>query len=152
MTAIGQATSAGQSSVTVIVTSMLPRVALEYGHTLWALSANASSLGLDEVREGDLEFDGELEAALIVLADAHAGADRGVLDIRLGLARHQAQRRVKAGRVADREELLGIRAVAAAAHLRGGGEIDVDLPVARAAVAVAAFAGGQCFCCVESPA
>src|SRR5699024_101918 len=27
-------TCAGQSSVTVIVTSMLPRVALEYGHTL----------------------------------------------------------------------------------------------------------------------
>src|SRR5699024_1896757 len=90
-------------------------------------------------------------AALIVLADAHAGADRGVLDIRLGLTRHETQRRVKAGRVADREELLGIRAVAAAAHVRGGGEIDIDPSVARAAVAVAAFAGGQCFCGVESP-
>src|SRR5699024_11484910 len=99
----------------------------------------------------DLEFDGELEAALIVLADAHAGADRGVLDIRLGLTRHETQRRVKAGRVADREELLGIRAVAAAAHVRGGGESDIDPSVARAALAVAAFAGGQCFCGVEGP-
>src|SRR5699024_2396613 len=109
------------------------------------------SLGLDEVREGDLEFDGELEAALVVLADAHAGADRGIIDIRLGLTRHETQRRVEAGRVTDREELLGIRAVAAAAHVRGGGEIDIDLPVTRATVAVAAFAGGQCFCGVEGP-
>src|SRR5699024_12471669 len=107
--------------------------------------------GFDEVREGDVEFAGELEAALVVLADAHAGADRGIVDIRLGLPRHETQRRVKAGRVADREELFGIRAVAAAAHVRGGGEIDIDLSIARAAVTVAAFAGGQFFFGVEGP-
>src|ERR1700759_1864468 len=51
--------------------------------------------------------------------------------------------------VADGEQLLGVGAGPAAAHLLRNGEIQIQLAVRGAAVTVAAFAGGQRFGGVE---
>ncbi|CPW33159.1 Uncharacterised protein [Mycobacteroides abscessus] len=65
------------------------------------------------------------------------------------LADH-AQRRVEAGGVADREKLFGVGAIAAAAHLLGDGEVEVESAIGGAALAVSAFPGDQCLGGVES--
>ena len=64
-------------------------------------------------------------------------------------ARDHADRALEAGRVADREQLLGVRAAALAAHLRGRAQLDVEHPVVGAPVPVGAPAGDRRLCRVE---
>ena len=59
------------------------------------------------------------------------------------------ERGVVAGGVADGEQLLGVGAVAAAAHLLRNGKVEIERAVGGAAMTVASFAGGQRFGGVE---
>ena len=70
-------------------------------------------------------------------------AHNGIRYIGHLLAVDQAQCRMEAGGISDREKLLGVGAVAAAAHLLGNGEVEVEPAVGTTAVTVASFAGGQ---------
>ena len=102
-----------------------------------------------EVRQGDLELDGELVAAAVLGTDVDAGADGRVGDVDLARAGHGLQRRVEARGVADGEELLGVGPLARTAHLLGDREVEVEAAVAGPAVPVAAGAGGEGLCGVE---
>ncbi|OEI67187.1 hypothetical protein Cus16_3195 [Curtobacterium sp. ER1/6] len=99
--------------------------------------------------DDDLEHDGELEAALAVRADLHAAADGRVGDLDLLRTCDALQCGVEARGVAGGEELLGVRAVAGAAHVLRDRHVEVDATVAGGDVAVAALARGERFCGVE---
>ena len=102
-----------------------------------------------ELGDDHLEFDREAEAAGAVRPDLHARADRAVVDLDLLRPRDGLQSGVEACGISGREELLGVGPVAAAAHLLGDGEIELDATVVRGDVSVAAGAGGEGFCGVE---
>jgi hypothetical protein len=79
--------------------------------------------------------------SVAVGADADLRGHRGVAQRGVLAARDQAQRAVEAGGVAGREQLLGVGAGPAAAHLRGERQVQVDLVIGGGDVAVAAIAG-----------
>ena len=61
---------------TVSLTSMLPRVALEYGHTLMCGSHDPRRLlRVLNLRQGHVELYGELETALLRGKQAHPAVD-----------------------------------------------------------------------------
>ena len=66
-----------QATVVSIATSMLPRVAFEYGHT-WCAASATSCRRPPRRRPGmlDVQRDGEAEAAVVDRADADVGGDR----------------------------------------------------------------------------
>ena len=104
---------------TLRVTWMLPRVALEYGHR-WSARAMRSAASAGErcgaLRSSDLQA----EAAVAGRADPDSGSDQGVSGIKLAALRHAQQRRLEAGSVAHRGQLLGVGTRAAlAAHVLG---------------------------------
>ena len=103
-----------------------------------------------QVRDDDLELGGQLEAALVIRPDMDACTDGGVGDVHLLLPGHEIQRGVEAGGVAGGEQLLGVGALARAAHRLGRGHVEIDSALESAHVAVAAGPGGQGFCGVES--
>ena len=83
------------------------------------------------------------ESAVVELAERNPRSHSRIRDVGLLLAADQPQRGVVAGGVADGEQLLGVGAVAAAAHLLRDGEVEIELAVGGAAVTVTSFAGGQ---------
>ena len=94
--------------------------------------------------------DGRVDLALAVAADAHAGPHAGVAELDLLLAGDGLHGGVEARGVARREQLLGVGAVAAAAHLLRDGEVEVESALARGDAAVSSGSGGECFGGVES--
>ena len=108
--------------------------------------AEADSIVLTEYRGltvGQLQQLRGIGAVLRAQADADLGADARIAERDLLLPGDQLQRGVEARGVAGREQLLGVRAVAAAAHLRGDREVQCDAAVRGLDVAVAAGAGGD---------
>src|SRR6185436_13545241 len=91
-----------------------------------------------------VQSDLQAEAAVAGRADADSGSDQGVAGIKLAAPRHAQQRRLEAGRVADREQLLGVGTGAAlAAHVLGHRQLDVQTAVGGAAVARPAALHGR---------
>ena len=69
--------TSSSAPLAVSVTSTLPRVAFEYGHTLWAAATiDLACLVVAEVRESDVEGDGDVEAAFLGRDQADLGVDR----------------------------------------------------------------------------
>ena len=136
--------AAAGAQTTSRATSMLPRVAFEYGHT-WC-AASTSFLRRRLVHAGDLDVQRDLDAeALRDRADADVGGDRGVGgqgDLLLhGDELHRAD---EARRIAGREQLLGVGAGGAvAAEALGRRQLDVEDAVVglRRAVAPAGRGG-----------
>ncbi|GAA3303157.1 hypothetical protein GCM10020295_51010 [Streptomyces cinereospinus] len=89
----------------------------------------------------DAEGDGQREA-LALLADADLGGDGGLAHVDLGLSADQAEGAGETGGVPGGEELLGVGALAAAAHLRRDGELEVEPAVGGDGTALAAVGGG----------
>src|ERR1700744_2048496 len=82
------------------------------------------------VQAGYLDEQGDDElVGVAVGADTHLGGHGRLPRVHLGLAGDQPQRTVKAGRVPGREQLFGVGAIAAAAHLNGGREVEVEAVV-----------------------
>src|SRR3954447_3348726 len=92
-------------------------------------------------RQGHVQLDRQLEAAAVVGVQRDLGLDRGIAGLDLRAARDRAEGALEARRVADREELLGVRAPALAAHLARQSQVDLERAVAALAVPLVAPAG-----------
>ena len=134
----------------VSTTSMLPRVAFEYGQTWCAAlhELHGRDLVVDR-RQRDGEGHRELVAAALGRRQHHARVDRDVGGLEPAAPGHRPERALEAGGVADREELLGVRAAALSAHLRRRAQIDLQGAVRGAAMAGDAAAGDVCVCGVD---
>src|ERR671910_2984822 len=97
---------------------------------------------LVEAGDVDVELDRQAEAPLGGGADADARRHLGAVDVDAAALADHLERRVEAGGVADREQLLGVGGTAGAAHLLGDAQVQVEPPVVGGGVAVAAVAGG----------
>src|SRR6202044_2661630 len=86
--------------------------------------------------KSDIELDGDVVAVVLGRDQADLAVDRGVADLGLGPPGRDSERALEAGRVADREQLLGIGAAA----LVGRAQIYFQGPVSGLAVAVLATA------------
>ncbi len=113
-------------------TSMLPRVALEYGHTACAAltistaSAESSTLGSVTSRRTDSRKP-PLPSGASATSDSIAALSASAFSA----SRDDAERALETGGVADGEQLLGVRASAASAHLGRETQIDLQRAVAR---------------------
>ncbi len=120
---------------------MLPRVAFEYGHTLCA-SRTSSTAGVALDRgQRYVELHASRRCGPRPGLQRDLGVDRDVAGLSLLPARDGAERALEAGRVADREELLGVGAAAFAAHLGRQPQVDLERPVAGLAVPLGAASG-----------
>jgi hypothetical protein len=117
-------------------TSMLPRVALEYGHTLCVAATSCTA------RSASLIW-GRVTSSVTASVKPRSSFGRRLtlLLIETSLtSAHDAQRALEAGGVADCEELLGVCAAALASHLNRRPKLDVQGTVARATVTFCASA------------
>ena len=112
---------------------MLPRVGL-VGQLL--------RLVVGQVGDDDLKGDCQAEP-LTGLADAHLGTHRRIAEILVRVAGHHLQGGVEAGGVTGGEQLFGVGALTAAAHLPRDGQVEREPAVGGLDVAVAACAGGD---------
>ena len=111
---------------------MLPRVALEYGHTSWALATSSSAVAWSRAGAWTSSSTARPNPPLSSTPMRHAGRHLGAGDVELVAAGDQLQRRVEAGGVAGGEQLLGVGGPAGAAHLLGDAQVEVeDAVVAR---------------------
>src|SRR6266550_980659 len=102
-----------------------------------------------EPRRFQVERRREPEAAAFQRTDPDACGDARAAQVELPPGSEPHQRRLEAGGIAGREELLRVGAgPARAAHLGRNVEVDVDAPVARAGVTFAT-ARGRCLGGVE---
>ena len=127
---------------TVSVTSMLPRVALEYGQTSWALATVGLGGRPVERRGVHVELHLEPEPAVVERADADGRRDLGAGDVEPVAPGDDLQRRVEARRVAGGEQLLGVGRPAGPAHRLRDAHVGVEDAVVAGDVAVAAVPGG----------
>lgn len=100
----------------------------------------AAGGGVHGVGQLDAEGDGEREA-LALLADADLGGDGGLAHIDLGVPADQAEGAGETGGVTGGEELLGVGALAVAAHLGRQGELEVEPAVGGDGTPLAAVGG-----------
>jgi hypothetical protein len=117
-------TSVSGAHTAEMVTAMLPRVALLYGHTWWAASIKvvtvaSSTSGICTSRRTD-----NPNPPLSMVP-----GDGGPIDTDLAPPSHHAQRTLETGGVACGEQLLGIGPAAGAAHLDRWPEIHIEVPV-----------------------
>jgi hypothetical protein len=83
-----------------------------------------------ELRSVEVERHREPEAALLDRADSHARRDARAAQI--APCREPQHRALEAGRIADREQLLGVRPrPAATAHLLRNVEVDLEPSLVR---------------------
>ena len=92
-------------------------------------------VGVVDRGQGDRECDGEVERAVLRGHQHDLGIDRDVSHLLPAAPGHGSQRALEAGGVADREQLLGVGAPTAAAHLLRQAEIHLQGAVRGAAVA-----------------
>jgi len=85
--------------------------------------------GIADRRKADGELDSELEAPLLGGQEHDLGIDRHLAGLFVGTPRHRSQGALEAGGISDREQLLGIGAIALAPHLRGQAQIDLQVTV-----------------------
>ncbi len=115
---------------------MFPRVALEYGHTWWAALTISTACSGSPI-EGSVTS--RVTATVYVRSSPGMrltlGVDGRVAEVDLDAPADRAEGALEAGGVADREELLGIGAVALAAHLLGASQVDLEHAVVGPAVA-----------------
>src|ERR1022692_3734142 len=96
------------------------------------------------LRQGYVEFHGELETTLPGRQQAHPAVDRDIAHLGAFTTADHAQGALEAGRVAHGEELFRVRATALAAHLRRRAELHIQGSVIRAPVAACPAACDRC--------
>jgi len=130
---------------TVSVTSMLPRVALEYGaHLMGGSDDPRRLLRVLNLRQGDVEPHGERETTLLGGQHAHPAVDRDIAHLGAFTTADHAQGTLEAGRIPHREQLFRVRAAALAAHLLRRAELHIQGSVIRAPVAAGPAASDRC--------
>ena len=116
---------------------MLPRVAFEYGQTVWATRTTSLAVSASATLGSETSsVDAEVKAAFPVRRQRHFRVDPDVSRLDLGATAGDRQRALEAGGVADGEQLLGVRAAALSAHLGREAQVDLQDAVAGAAVPV----------------
>src|SRR5215218_3829825 len=97
-------------------------------------------VGVLHRRQRHVELDAEDERALLGGDQADLRVDRHVVDHEALASGGDHERALEARRVADGEELLGVRAAAVAAELGRGAQLDLEQAIAGATVPVLAAA------------
>ena len=131
-----------ETQTSVIWTSMLPRVAFEYGQN-WCAAATSCSASAG-VQPGRCTSSAAVRPSPpdSIAADADRRRHGGTFGVQLQLAARDLDRRVKARRVAGREKQLRVRAATGATHLDGHPHLQAERAVLGLDLAVAAVTAG----------
>src|SRR5579859_2474651 len=96
------------------------------------------------LRQGNVELHGQREPTLLRGEQVHAAVDRDIADLGAFTTADYAQGALEAGRIADGEELFGVRATALAAHLLRRAELHIHSSISSPPVAVDTAARDRC--------